>query len=206
MCCSCCAAPRRPKAGDGLSLLVTEKGPAVEVAKLEEKLGIHGSATAVVNFDGAHARLLGGRGEGLYKVTLALLHNVRLEVAAQAIGIAEAAQIEAARYASERKQFGRSIDSFAPVRTMLFDNAIAIEAARAVVYTTAAIVDRRRGLHRSGGGADAERYWAKNVGWRIDYQIATPSLAACAVRESIFKRQRFSDHAPLTIDYDWPLD
>jgi exodeoxyribonuclease-3 len=48
--------------------------------------------------------------------------------------------------------------------------------------------------------------WAKNVGWRIDYQIATPSLAACAVRESIFKRQRFSDHAPLTIDYDWPLD
>lgn len=48
--------------------------------------------------------------------------------------------------------------------------------------------------------------WAKNVGWRIDYQIATPGLAACATRESIFKRQRFSDHAPLTIDYDWSLD
>ncbi len=47
--------------------------------------------------------------------------------------------------------------------------------------------------------------WAKNVGWRIDYQIATPSIAARAVRESIYKRRRFSDHAPLTIDYDHDL-
>jgi len=45
--------------------------------------------------------------------------------------------------------------------------------------------------------------WAKNVGWRIDYQIATPDIAARAVRESIYKAQRFSDHAPLTIDYDY---
>jgi exodeoxyribonuclease III len=44
--------------------------------------------------------------------------------------------------------------------------------------------------------------WAKNVGWRIDYQIATPGIAAKAVKESIYKRRRFSDHAPLTIDYD----
>jgi len=44
--------------------------------------------------------------------------------------------------------------------------------------------------------------WAKNVGWRIDYQIATPALAACARKASIYKDQRFSDHAPLTIDYE----
>ena len=43
--------------------------------------------------------------------------------------------------------------------------------------------------------------WAKNVGWRIDYQIATPSLAQRALSASIYKEQRFSDHAPLTIDY-----
>ncbi|OGA05382.1 MAG: exodeoxyribonuclease III [Betaproteobacteria bacterium RIFCSPLOWO2_02_FULL_62_17] len=43
--------------------------------------------------------------------------------------------------------------------------------------------------------------WAKNVGWRIDYQIATPEIAAKAVKASIFKAQRFSDHAPLIIDY-----
>ncbi len=45
--------------------------------------------------------------------------------------------------------------------------------------------------------------WAKNVGWRIDYQIATPGIAATARQASVYKAQRFSDHAPLTIDYDW---
>ena len=44
--------------------------------------------------------------------------------------------------------------------------------------------------------------WANNVGWRIDYQIATPGVAQCAVGASIYKDERFSDHAPLTIDYD----
>lgn len=44
--------------------------------------------------------------------------------------------------------------------------------------------------------------WAKNVGWRLDYQIATPTLATAATRAAIYKDERFSDHAPLTIDYD----
>jgi exodeoxyribonuclease-3 len=47
--------------------------------------------------------------------------------------------------------------------------------------------------------------WAKNVGWRIDYHLATPGLAALARRESIYLEQRFSDHAPLVIDYDLKL-
>ncbi len=47
--------------------------------------------------------------------------------------------------------------------------------------------------------------WAKNVGWRIDYQIATPAVAATAKRVAIYKEQRFSDHAPLTIDYDFAV-
>jgi exodeoxyribonuclease-3 len=49
------------------------------------------------------------------------------------------------------------------------------------------------------------RAWAKNVGWRIDYQIATPGIAAKARKAKIFKAKRFSDHAPLTIDYDAKL-
>ena len=48
--------------------------------------------------------------------------------------------------------------------------------------------------------------WAKNVGWRIDYHIATPQLAGRARRAAIYKAQRFSDHAPLTVDYDDPAD
>jgi len=47
--------------------------------------------------------------------------------------------------------------------------------------------------------------WAKNVGWRIDYHLATPYIAATARRESIYKDQRFSDHAPLIVDYDFTL-
>lgn len=47
--------------------------------------------------------------------------------------------------------------------------------------------------------------WAKNVGWRIDYQIATPGIAAKAKSCAIYKDERFSDHAPLTIDYDYKL-
>ncbi len=49
------------------------------------------------------------------------------------------------------------------------------------------------------------RAWAKNVGWRIDYHIATPGIAATARKLKIYKDQRFSDHAPLTIDYDYKL-
>jgi exodeoxyribonuclease-3 len=47
--------------------------------------------------------------------------------------------------------------------------------------------------------------WAKNVGWRIDYQVITPGLRECVQRAAIYKDQRFSDHAPLTIDYDYAL-
>ncbi len=47
--------------------------------------------------------------------------------------------------------------------------------------------------------------WAKDVGWRIDYHIATPGIAQTAQSTSIYKEQRFSDHAPLTVDYNFSL-
>ncbi len=47
--------------------------------------------------------------------------------------------------------------------------------------------------------------WANNVGWRIDYHLATPTLSAAARRAQVYKEQRFSDHAPLTVSYDWTL-
>ena len=46
--------------------------------------------------------------------------------------------------------------------------------------------------------------WANNVGWRIDYHVATPGIAATARSAAVYKDERFSDHAPLTISYDWP--
>jgi exodeoxyribonuclease-3 len=47
--------------------------------------------------------------------------------------------------------------------------------------------------------------WANNVGWRIDYHVATPGIAATAKSAAVYKEERFSDHAPLTISYDWQL-
>ena len=70
-------------------------------------------------------------------------------------------------------------------------------------------VDVYRRLHPDTTGeaytwwSNRGQAWAKNVGWRIDYQIATPELGHSAQRAAIYKDERFSDHAPLTIDYGW---
>lgn len=72
-------------------------------------------------------------------------------------------------------------------------------------------VDVYRRLHPDTTGeaytwwSNRGQAWAKNVGWRIDYHLATPGLAATAKQSAIYKDQRFSDHAPLTIDYDHPF-
>ena len=71
-------------------------------------------------------------------------------------------------------------------------------------------VDVYRRLHPDATGeaytwwSNRGQAWAKNVGWRIDYQIATPGIAALAQRAEVYKAQRFSDHAPLIVDYAWP--
>jgi alkylation response protein AidB-like acyl-CoA dehydrogenase len=142
----------------GLSLFVVDKGAGVEVAKLEDKLGIHGSATALLNLEDVPGHLMGGRGAGLFPVALSLMNNARLEVASQAVGIAQAAQMQAVRYASERKQGRRTIDRFPPVRTMLFENAVHIEAARAIVLRAAEILDRQRAAKLVGDSEAADHY------------------------------------------------
>ncbi len=73
------------------------------------------------------------------------------------------------------------------------------------------LVDVHRLLRPDDGGeaytwwSNRGAAWANNVGWRIDYQLATPALAATARSVSVYKAERFSDHAPLTIDYDLTL-
>jgi exodeoxyribonuclease-3 len=77
------------------------------------------------------------------------------------------------------------------------------------VFDAQGWVDVYRRLHPDVTGdaytwwSNRGQAWAKNVGWRIDYQIATPGIAAQALRAMVYKAHRFSDHAPLTIDYDW---
>jgi len=135
--------------GRGLSLFLLERQPGVKVVRLEEKMGLHGSPTAMVSLEGARGRLLGRRGRGLFPLVLELLHAVRLEVGAQAVGIAQAAQSAAVKYARERKQFGRTLDRFSPVRAMLLASEVRLRACRALVFEAAACVDRLRGARRT---------------------------------------------------------
>lgn len=132
----------------GLSLFAVPRSERVVVTKLEEKLGIHGSPTAVVALDGADAWLVGERRRGLVTYVMSLIHGARLEVAAQAVGIAQGAVAATVRYVRERRQFGRAIEDFAPVRQQVLEAEARVQAGRALVYATAEVVDRIRGLAR----------------------------------------------------------
>lgn len=118
---------------------------AVKTARVESKMGIHGSPTCVIEFDHAEGFLLGKAGQG-FKAMLDLMNNARLGVAAQALGVAQAAYAEARAYAEQRVQFGQPIVQQPLVKSMLTLMAINIQAARALLYHTAAIIDRADAL------------------------------------------------------------
>jgi alkylation response protein AidB-like acyl-CoA dehydrogenase len=131
----------------GLSLVLVPRhrddgqGNGVRVTRLERKLGIHGSATCEVVFEGAHGVRLGRKGEG-FRAMLDLMNAARLGVASQAVGLSEAALHDALGYARERQQFGKPIAEQPLVKTMLARMAVNVEAARALLYRTFALLDR----------------------------------------------------------------
>jgi len=127
--------------GRGLSLFLVERGPWIKIRRLEEKLGIHGSPTCEMFFDDAPAKLIGERQRGLITYVMSLMNGARIGIAAQSIGIAEAAYRVARDYASSRRQFGVAIEKLPAVRDMLIDMKIAIEAGRALLYETSQVVD-----------------------------------------------------------------
>jgi len=127
--------------GRGLSLFLAERSDRIRVRHLEEKLGIHGSPTCELVYDDAPALLIGERQRGLVPYVMSLMNGARVGIAAQSLGIAEAAFRVARRYAYTRKQFGVSIEQLPAVAEMVTDMKISIEAARALVYETARICD-----------------------------------------------------------------
>ncbi len=127
--------------GRGLSLYLVERGPWVKVRRLEEKLGIHGSPTCELFFSDAPAKLIGERQRGLITYVMSLMNGARIGIAAQSMGIAEAAYRVARDYAASRKQFGVVIEKLPAVRDMLLDMKVSIEAGRALLYETSRIVD-----------------------------------------------------------------
>jgi hypothetical protein len=132
----------------------------VRVARVEKKMGIHGSPTCVIEFSHAEGFILAKRGAG-FRAMLDLMNNARLGVAAQAIGVAEAAYRAAREYAAQRVQFGAPILQQPLVKSMLTLMAINIQASRALLYRTCTLIDTtealRQHLDSEQAAADPER-------------------------------------------------
>lgn len=131
----------------GISAFIVEKGtPGLIIGKDEHKMGLHGSRTVQLTFDNCRipaANLLGEVGEG-FKIAMANLDVGRIGIAAQALGIAEAALETATAYAKERVQFGKPIAAQQGVGFKLADMATAVESAKLLVYRAADL--RTKGL------------------------------------------------------------
>ena len=130
--------------GRGLSLFLCEAGEGVRVRRIEDKLGIHGSPTCEIQFTRTPAQLVGQRRRGLTRYVMSLMNGARLAIAAQALGIAEAAYQEALAFAEQREQFGKKIQQLPAVAGMLVDMRLDIELSRSLLYDTGWAVDMAR--------------------------------------------------------------
>ncbi|MDT3725449.1 acyl-CoA dehydrogenase family protein [Streptomyces sp. DSM 41972] len=137
------------------AFLVPGDAAGISAAAPERKMGMKGSPTAQVHFDGVRvsdARRLGEEGQG-FAIALSALDGGRLGIAACAIGVAQAALDEAVGYATERRQFGRPIADFQGLRFMLADMATQIEAGRALYLAAARLRDAGRPFGRQAAMA-----------------------------------------------------
>jgi len=124
-------------------LLVDRNTPGFSIGKIEEKMGLHGDITAELVFDNAKVpkeNLLGVEGDG-FKVAMALLDGGRIGIAAQGLGIAQAAFDVARDYAKERVQFGKPIADLQAIQFMLAEMATRIDCSRLLVYRAARMRD-----------------------------------------------------------------
>jgi len=134
---------RRGPRGIG-AFIITPDMPGYGVGKKEDKMGLRSSPTTQITFDNLRvpaANLLGEEGSG-FIYAMQSLDNGRLGIAAQAIGISEAALRYAARYAAERRQFGKPIKEFQAIQFKLADIAMRVSAGRALLHAAATAKDR----------------------------------------------------------------
>jgi butyryl-CoA dehydrogenase len=131
----------------GITGFIIEKGMAgFSVGKHEKKMGIRGSSTTELIFDGCFVpsgNRLGPEGKG-FSIALETIDGSRIGIAAQAVGIAQAAFDKALAYSQERKQFGQAISNFQAIQWMLADMATQIDAARLLTYRAAYLKDQKQ--------------------------------------------------------------
>ncbi len=125
----------------GISLFLCPKDESIVIRRIENKLGIHGSPTCEMTFNNTPAYLIGRRRMGLIKYIMSLMNGARIGVAAQALGIAEAAYRSALKYARTRIQFGKQIIEIPAVYGILTNMKMNIAAGRLLLYHTGRVVD-----------------------------------------------------------------
>jgi alkylation response protein AidB-like acyl-CoA dehydrogenase len=160
--------PDAEKKANGISAFVVHKDdPGFSVGPKEKKLGIKGSPTREIYFENCTIpadRIIGEPGTGL-KTALRTLDHTRPTIGAQALGIAQGALDAAVAYVKERKQFGKAIAEFQGVQFMLADMGTKIEAARHLVYASAAASER--GDKRAGFMASAAKMYASDIAMEV---------------------------------------
>ena len=134
--------------GRGLSLFLYDNrdnkknnSGQLTVRRIENKLGIHGSPTCELVFNNAKAEIIGERKLGLIRYVMSLMNGARLGIAAQSVGIQQAAWEEAVAYASERSQYGQEIINITAVSQMIATLRARLDAGRALLYECAKYVD-----------------------------------------------------------------
>jgi alkylation response protein AidB-like acyl-CoA dehydrogenase len=148
------------------AFIVTADTPGFSIGRLEEKMGLHASATGELIFDGCRVpadSLLGQQGDG-FRMFLKVLDGGRISIAAMALGLAQGAYEAAAAYSKQREQFGRAIGTFQGVAFMIADMATDLEAARALVYRAAWLKDQHRDYTVAGAQA---KLFASEVSSRV---------------------------------------
>ena len=158
----------RAKGARGASAFIVEKGtPGFDFGKKEKKLGIRASATRELVFNECKVpkeNILGREGMG-FIVAMKTFDKSRPGVAAQAVGIAQGALDHAVKYSRERKQFGKAISSFQGLQFMLADMATELEAARALTYAVARMVDA--GVKDISKGSAMSKLFASDVAMKV---------------------------------------
>jgi butyryl-CoA dehydrogenase len=151
----------------GISAFIVEKDtPGFSVGEAEHKLGIRGSSTPPIYFSDCRVpkeALLGGEGDG-FKIAMQTLDGGRIGIAAQALGIAQAALDASVAYAKERVQFGKPIAALQAIQWMIADMATEVDAARLLVYRAASCVDNGQPYSTEGAMA---KLFASEVATRV---------------------------------------
>ncbi len=160
------------KSAGGISaFLLSPDTPGFSAGRPEHKLGLRGSTTVPLTFDGCEvpdSALLGSLGEG-FKIAMTALDGGRIGIASQAVGVARAALRAATDYAKERKQFGRAIANFQAIGNMLADGAVQLEAAR--LLTLRAAFYKESGVAFSRPAAMAKLYASEMAGRVCDMAL-----------------------------------